>query len=135
MLELLEEQARLEKMVKIVGRDALPASQRLVLVGAEVVTEALLRQSAFSETDRYCSSEKQSEMLRVIDYFLQQAQRVVESGVEPDRLLELPETRRVLRMGEDIANDRLEDLAVLVRDVEHAFSALLPEPGAQRSTG
>jgi V/A-type H+-transporting ATPase subunit A len=135
LLELLEEQARLEKMVKIVGRDALPASQRLVLVGAEVVTEALLRQSAFSETDRYCSSEKQSEMLRVIDYFLQQAQRVVESGVEPDRLLELPETRRVLRMGEDIANDRLEDLAVLVRDVEHAFSALLPEPGAQRSTG
>ena len=135
LLELLEEQARLEKMVKIVGRDALPASQRLVLVGAEVVTEALLRQSAFSETDRYCSSEKQSEMLRVIDYFLQQAQRVVESGVEPDRLLELPETRRVLRMGEDIANDRLEDLAVLVRDVEHAFSALLPEPGAKRSTG
>ncbi|MGA8262299.1 MAG: V-type ATP synthase subunit A [Arenicellales bacterium] len=132
MLELLEEQARLEKMVKIVGRDALPASQRLVLVCAEVITEALLRQSAFSENDRYCSPEKQSQMLQVIDYFLQHAERVVQSGADPDRLLELPTTRRILRMGEDVPNDRLEDLDKLIHDTEAAFAGLRPGAATEK---
>jgi len=126
MLELLEEQSRLEKMVKIVGRDALPPAQRLVLVCAEVITESLLRQSAFSETDRFCSSEKQSEMLRTIDYYLGQARRALDAGLDPDRLLILPITRRVQRMGEDIPNDRMEAFEELIRDIDSAFTELVP---------
>ncbi len=126
VLALLEEQSRLEKMVKIVGRDALPAAQRLVLVCAEIVVEALLRQSAFSEIDRYCSSEKQMSMLNVADDFLSQSQRVVEAGVDPDTILTLPVVRRVQRMGEDIANDDLEAFSALTHDISTAFSALAP---------
>jgi len=128
MLELLEEQSRLEKMVKIVGRDALPPAQRLVLVCAEVITEALLRQSAFSDNDRFCSSEKQAEMLRIIDYFLQQAERAVDAGVDPDKLLALPITRRVQRMGEDIPVDRLDAFDSLLSDIDAAFEEISPAP-------
>ncbi len=124
MLELLEEQARLERMVKIVGRDALPPAQRLVLVCAEVITEALLRQNAFSENDRFCSSEKQAEMLRIIDYFLEHAHKAVEDGVDPDALLTLPITRRIERMGDDIAGTQLEDFDLLSNEIDAAFGKL-----------
>ncbi|MCK7477987.1 MAG: hypothetical protein M0C28_11560 [Candidatus Moduliflexus flocculans] len=54
-LTLLDEQARLERMARIIGKDALPARQQLTLLCAELVNEAFLRQSAFSEIDRVCS--------------------------------------------------------------------------------
>ena len=54
-LTLLDEQARLERMARIIGKDALPARQQLTLLCAELVNEAFLRQSAFSPIDRVCS--------------------------------------------------------------------------------
>ncbi len=126
MIELIQEQARLDKMVKIVGRDALPASQRLILVNAEVMVEALLRQSAFSETDRYCSPEKQIAMLRMVGDFVARAERAVGDGIDPDSLLTLPVTRRIRRMGEDIPNDALELFDELAHDLDTAFAALTP---------
>lgn len=126
ILELIQEQARLEKMVKIVGRDALPASQRLILVNAEVVVEALLRQSAFSEIDRYCSPDKQIAMLRMVGDFIARAEQAVNDGIDPDSLLSLPVTRQIRRMGEDIPNDRLERFDELAHELDTAFAALTP---------
>jgi V/A-type H+-transporting ATPase subunit A len=126
MLELIQEQARLEKMVKIVGRDALPASQRLILVNAEVIVEALLRQSAFSEIDRYCSPDKQIAMLRMVGDFIARAEQAVNDGIDPDTLLSLPVTRRIRRMGEDIPNDKLELFDELAHELDTAFAALAP---------
>ena len=54
ILTLLEQRARLERMARIVGKDALPPRQQLTLLCADLVNEALLRQSAFSPVDRYC---------------------------------------------------------------------------------
>lgn len=124
MLELLQQQARLEKMVKIVGRDALPADQRLTLVCAEMVTEALLRQSAYSETDRYCTPEKQVAMLGQLDRFLDLAQTAVTSGIDPDTLPGLPVVRRLQRMGEDIPNESKEAFTTLGQELEDAFATL-----------
>jgi V/A-type H+-transporting ATPase subunit A len=126
ILELIQEQARLEKMVKIVGRDALPASQRLILVNAEVAVEALLRQSAFSEIDRYCSPDKQIAMLRMVGDFIARAEQAVNDGIDPDSLLSLPVTRRIRRMGEDIPNEKLERFDELAHELDTAFAALTP---------
>ena len=64
LLELLEAQARLERMARIVGKDALPPAQQLTLLCADLVNDAVLRQSSFSETDRYCSPQRQTEILK-----------------------------------------------------------------------
>ena len=63
VLSLLEAQADLERMARIVGKDALPPAQQLTLLCAELVNDAFLRQSAFSEVDRYCSPARQTAML------------------------------------------------------------------------
>ena len=56
-------------MARIVGKDALPPRQQHVLLCAELINEAFLRQSAFSEADRFCPVGKQIAMMQVIDPF------------------------------------------------------------------
>ena len=124
MLGLLQEQARLERMARIVGRDALPPEQRLILVCADVLVETFLRQSAFSLNDRYCSPEKQVAMLNLIDYFIERAEAAVRAGTDPDSFLRLPVLRRVQRMGEDISEDRLDTFGELRDELDQALDAL-----------
>lgn len=126
-LQLLQDHAHLERLVKIIGRDALAPGQRLILVCAEVLIEGFLRQSAFSANDRFASPEKQSKMLGIIDRFFDLAAQAVERGVEPDRLLPLPEVRRIQRMGEDTSASDLNALESLQQDLEKAFHALKSE--------
>lgn len=125
ILALLQEQSRLEKMVKIVGRDALPAEQRVILVCAEVTVEAFLRQSAFSENDRFCSPEKQVAMLQLVAAFAEHTWQFVAHGGDPDTLAQLPMVRRIQRMGDDIAGNRLGEFEILRTEVEEQFHALL----------
>ena len=129
ILELLQEQSRLVRMVKIVGRDALPAEQRLILVCAEVTVEAFLRQSAFSVNDRYCSPEKQVAMLQLVDAFMEHAHDHVARGGDPDALLRLPVVRRIQRMGDDVALDCLDQLETLRVEMDGQFQTLSTAPG------
>jgi V/A-type H+-transporting ATPase subunit A len=123
-LELLEQQAHLERMARIVGKDALPPRQQLVLLGAELINEAFLRQSAFSPVDRYCSAARQVAMMQTINRFLDLAEAAVSSHVAVETIRQLPVMRRLLRMGEDLGEDRLEDYGELGNELEAAFTAL-----------
>jgi V/A-type H+/Na+-transporting ATPase subunit A len=124
LLLLLEEQAHLERMARIVGKDALPAEQQMTLIAAELVNEALLRQSAFSTTDRYCSAARQSEMLRLVMRFIALAREAVARGTAPEQVAALPVHRRLQRMGEEIGEDALPRFAELWPQLEREFAAL-----------
>ncbi|MBI3154705.1 MAG: V-type ATP synthase subunit A [Burkholderiales bacterium] len=134
LLALLEEQAHLERMARIVGRDALPPAQQLTLLAAELVDEALLRQSAFSPVDRYCSAARQSEMLRLVMRLIALARTAVERGALPQAVAALPVHRRLQRMGEEIGEDALARFAELWPQLEREFAALTPGPAAGTPT-
>ena len=102
LLTLLDEQARLERMARIIGKDALPARQRLTLANAELVNEAFLRQSAFSAADRYCGPERQASMARLLARYIERAEAVLAEGATPEAIAALPLLRRLARMGEEI---------------------------------
>lgn len=85
LLSLLENQADLQRMARIVGKDALPPTQQLTLLCADLVNEAFLRQSAFSPVDRYCSPRRQSAMLKLILHFIELTEAALERGVSPPR--------------------------------------------------
>ncbi|MDX1698932.1 MAG: hypothetical protein R3308_11620 [Thiohalobacterales bacterium] len=120
-LGLLEEQAKLERMARIVGKDALPPRQQHVLLCAELINEAFLRQSAFSPNDRYCSAAKQAGMMQLIERFIELSTAAVEAGVRVEDIGQLPVLRKLRRMGEEIANDEPEQLEVLGKALETAF--------------
>ncbi len=124
LLSLLEAQADLERMARIVGKDALPPAQQLTLLCAELVNESFLRQSAFSEVDRYCSPQRQSAMLKLILRFIALAEAALERGVAPQAIAELEVMRRLQRMGEEIGEDQLDKFGDLGASVETAMAAL-----------
>jgi V/A-type H+-transporting ATPase subunit A len=127
-LTLLDEQAQLERMARIIGRDALPARQQLTLLCAELVNEAFLRQSAFSEIDRVCSPGRQAAMMRLLGRFVTLAEAALAGGVAPERLTALPGLRALQRMGEEIGDDELPRLAELEARLDREFAALAPTP-------
>jgi V/A-type H+-transporting ATPase subunit A len=123
-LTLLDEQARLERMARIIGKDALPLRQQLTLFCAEVVNEAFLRQSALSPVDRVASPARQAAMMRLIGRYIDLADAAVSAGATLEALIALPCHRAMLRMGEEIGEQQIDRFAALAETVEREIGAL-----------
>jgi len=123
-LVLLEEQAHLQRMARIIGKDALPARQRFTLLCAELVNEAFLRQSAYSPNDRYATPGRQAVMMRLLGRFIDLSGEAVASGATPEELSSREIYRRLMRMGEDIAEGDWESFGELDRQIESTAAAL-----------
>jgi V/A-type H+-transporting ATPase subunit A len=123
-LTLLEDQARLDRMARIIGKDAMPPRQQLILLCAELVNEAFMRQSAFSENDCFCSPARQTAMMTLLARFAELAEQAVAAGTAVEALAQLPLTRRLARMGEDIPEAELAKFQTLATELEQAFTPL-----------
>ena len=132
-LTLLDEQARLERMARIIGKDALPARQQLTLFCAELVNEAFLRQSAFSDNDRYAGAERQALMMRAVAHFIELAEEAVAAGVPPSRIASADMVRAVQRMGEEIPERRIDDFKALAERIESEFASLIATDGKKNA--
>ncbi len=133
-LTLLDDQARLERMARIIGKDALPLRQQLTLFCADLVNDALLRQSAFSPVDRVCSPRRQALMMRLVGRFIDLAEAAVAAGVHPDRLAELPSLRPLQRMGEDIPDAELARFETLEANLDRDFAEVMRTHEADDAT-
>ncbi len=116
-LTLLEDEARLERMARIIGRDAMPEHQRLILLCAQLVNQAFLRQSAFSLNDRYATPERQAVMMRLIGRFIEGAEGLLTQGIPPEAIVAETIFRGLMRMGEEIPEGDWERFSSLDRDL------------------
>ncbi|MGM0659361.1 MAG: V-type ATP synthase subunit A [Pseudomonadota bacterium] len=136
LLELLGEQVQLERMARIVGKDTLPAAQQLALLNAELANEAFLRQSAMSDTDAFCTPERQIAMMRTLMRFIDRSQAALEEGMDVATIAGLPLLRRLRRMGEEIGNEEVERFEKLQAEIDAQLTASgrdqsKDEPGAE----
>ena len=86
---ILQREAELEELVRLVGIDALAAADRLLMQAAKMVREDFLHQNAFDDRDTYTSLPKQLRLLSVILHYYDQARPALEQGVTLNRLLAL----------------------------------------------
>jgi len=123
-LTLLDEQARLERMARIIGKDALPARQQLTLVCADLINDAFLRQSAFSPVDRVCTPAKAAAMMKLVGRFCDLAERAVARGAEPAAIAGLASMRTLARMGEEVGDGELDRCSGIAAAMEREFAQL-----------
>ncbi len=128
LLEMLEAQAHLERMARIVGRDALPSQQQVTLLCADLCNEGFLRQSSFSEVDRYCSPARQVAMLGVLLHFADRAHAAVAAGVAPLQIESLTLLRRLRRLGEEFGEADTARLRQLAVEIDAEFDRLAASP-------
>jgi len=124
-LTLLQREDRLQQIVKLVGPDALPDSQRLVLFIAEILKDGFLAQSAFDENDMYCAPERQVALLRIILTLYRRGRDLVQAGAPLARLRGLPCVPRIMRAKSAIGT--AEKLAELQKSVGAELDVLSKE--------
>jgi len=118
---ILQAEDDLKNIVKLVGPEALPDRQRLILETARVIRTAFLQQNALDAVDTYCTPEKQVKMLKVILDFHRSAERVVSKGTPIFKIMQLPEMQEILRMKISVPNDKVNLLDNLEERIKQRF--------------
>jgi len=110
---LLQKEAELQEIVQLVGPDALPESEKVILEVTRMIREDYLQQFAFHEIDAFCPPKKQYLMLKAILTFYNATVEAFERGVVLRQIMELPIKEEVARMKEipmEESEERLNDL-------------------------
>ena len=90
LMTLLQEEAELEEIVKMVGMDALSAPDRLKMEAARSIREDYLHQNSFNEVDTYTSLEKQDMMMKMVMGFYEEAMDALNKGANINDLIKMP---------------------------------------------
>ena len=121
---LLQKEAELQEIVQLVGPDALPETEKLVLETTRMLREDFLQQSAFIETDAYCPFSKQLAMVQVILDFYNHALDAVRRGVAVAQILELPQKNDIARLKEWPPETDAARFEQLSADIKSGIAAL-----------
>jgi len=129
---LLARESELEELVRLVGVDALPTRERLVLQAAKMIREDFLHQNATVPSDTYTSMQKQFRILKLIIDFYTEAREALEAGAEVDRIGGLPVLDEIAR-AKYIPEEESERFEAIAEHVTEQLSRLATESvGARR---
>lgn len=123
-MSLLQEEASLQEIVRLVGRDALSESDQLKLEVTKSLREDFLQQNAFHDIDTYCSLEKQDRMMRLILNFYDKARTALEKKAYLKDLLSLPVRERIAR-AKNIEETNLIEFEKIEEAIETEVAGLL----------
>ncbi len=124
ILELLHREVRLQQVVKLVGPDALPDSQRFVIEVCTLFKNAFLQQNAFDDIDRYSTAEKQTRMLQIILTYWRRGAEAIRRGMTLVRLRRMKVLQDIVKMKFTIGNEDLGALDKLAARLERSLDQL-----------
>jgi len=123
-MELLSEENRLSQIVKLVGPDALPYAERMVLETTRLIREGILQQNATDSVDAYSPVEKQIRMLELVLYFHDRGMNIIKRGAPISMIHDLPIVDTLIRMKSNVANDALEKFDDIQKAIDEQMSQL-----------
>jgi len=123
-MRILQEEAELSEIVRLVGMEALPERDKLTLEIARMIREDFLRQNAFSEFDSYSPPRKTHLLMKLIMAFYRRAKELVEEGVPVSEIVKLPVRYRIARAKETDFREFDALYEELMREMEEEFSRL-----------
>ena len=107
-LGILQEEASLQEIVKLVGQDSLSASDRLTLETAKMIREDFLQQNAFVDIDSYSSYDRQALLMHIILEYDKLCREAMNRGAELDGLIEIP-VREQIGRAKLVSEDRYKE--------------------------
>ena len=118
----MQRENRLQQVVKLVGPDALPDDQRLILETARLLREGFLQQNALDEVDSYATIEKQIRMLQIILHFHERAARIIAKGCPIIVIHDLPIVNTLVRMKTTVPNEQVEQIGEIWKALDEQIS-------------
>ncbi len=123
-MELLSEENRLSQIVKLVGPDALPYAERMVLETTRLIREAILQQNATDPVDAYSPVEKQIRMLELVLHFHERGMNIIRRGAPISVIHDLSVVDTLIRMKSNVANDELSKFEDIQKAIDEQMSQL-----------
>lgn len=127
-MTILQEEAQLDEIVRLVGMDALGAKDRWTMETAKSIREDYLHQNAFHEIDTYASLEKQFRMMKLILDNYNQGMDAMEKGVDVEDLLELKVKEQIGR-SKYIPENEMEKFDEIEKELKEEMLSLTSEGG------
>ena len=97
MMSLLQDEAELDEIVKMVGMDALSPTDRLKMEAARSIREDFLHQNSFHEVDTYTSLNKQHNMMKLVMALYNESLEALNSGASINDILKMAVRERIGR--------------------------------------
>ena len=107
MMTLLQEEAELEEIVKMVGMDALSPTDRLKMEAARSIREDFLHQNSFHEVDTYSSLQKQYLLMKLVIAFYEQSKEALDKGANIQGLIKMDVREKIGRF-KYVTEDKLD---------------------------
>ncbi len=124
IMELLQREVRLLQVVKLVGPDALPDSQRFVIEVCTLFKNSFLQQDAFDDIDRYSTAEKQIKMLDLILIYWRRGAEAIRRGVTLVKLRRMKILQSIVRAKSEISDTDIAQLDRLAVRLERSIDQL-----------
>lgn len=121
---ILQKETELQEIVQLVGPDALPESEKIILEVARMLREDFLQQFAFDEVDAYCPPKKAYWLLKTILAFYDAAVQAMSHGVSLRQILELPLRDRIATLKTTPHDQALEEMPVMIEEIEKSVTGI-----------
>ena len=123
VMTVLQEEAALDEIVRLVGVDALSSKDRLTMETAKIIREDYLHQNAFDDVDTYTSLKKQYLMLKLICEFDARAREAVENYADMNAILSCSCKEKIGR-AKYIAEDKLDEFDGILKLINTELKTL-----------
>ena len=121
---VLQREDTLKEIVRLLGPEALPDDQKLILEVARMIKIGILQQNSFDDVDTYCGPKKQVRLLDLMVRFYKDGQQALRDGATIEDIRTLPAVNSLLKARMDIKDDDSDGLDALARDMADGFKSI-----------
>jgi len=129
---VLQREDKLKEIVRLLGPEALPDEEKLVLEVARMIKIGILQQNSFDKVDTYCSPQKQVKLVKLMIKFYKEAQKALKAGTVLADIRAMPVIPALLKAKFEISEEQLGKLDELDKQIDTEFKKTEAAP-MQRS--
>ncbi len=121
---ILQREDTLKEIVRLLGPEALPDEEKLILEVARMIKIGILQQNSFDEVDTYCSPEKQFKLLKLLVQFYKNGQQALRDGTTLADIRALPIIGTLLKARMEVKDNELAKLDQLGQTMVEQFKSV-----------
>ncbi|HEY3094945.1 MAG TPA: V-type ATP synthase subunit A [Nitrososphaera sp.] len=118
---VLQREDTLKEIVRLLGPEALPDEEKLVLEVARMIKIGILQQNSFDKVDTYCSPQKQVKLVKLMVKFYKDAQKALKAGTTLADIRAMPVIPSLLKAKFEIPEEQLAKLDDLDKQIDESF--------------
>ncbi|MBI5035881.1 V-type ATP synthase subunit A [Candidatus Micrarchaeota archaeon] len=121
-MALLQKEEELQNIVQLIGPDALPERERLVLEATKMIREDFLQQNSYDPDDAYTQPKKQYLMLKTILHYFDRANDALAAEVPLDKILSIKAKEEIARLKRVPFKDIEKTVERVMHDVDSSLT-------------